>query len=262
MKEKQELKEIVNGMVWSYSRLESFENCPYGWYLRYLEKEPSYMLFYTAYGKFMHELLAEYYGGKATPNELEIFFLTNFKKRVPFCGISTKTVLNTFDKGVRFLRSLKPLPIRVVSVEEKFDFKIGNLCFTGIIDLLCENNGEFYIIDHKSKNLKPRSNRAKPTLNDIEIDRMLKQLYLYSAAVKSKYGKFPTHLCFNCFNSQILINEIFDESKYSETIEWALRIIEKIKNTEIFSPVINYFFCKNICGQINCCYGKGSDAYK
>ena len=29
---------LIDDMVWSYSRIKAFEDCPYRWYLKYIKK--------------------------------------------------------------------------------------------------------------------------------------------------------------------------------------------------------------------------------
>jgi hypothetical protein len=136
----------------------------------------------------------------------------------------------------------------MVGVEKRVDFQIAGLPFVGYIDYLGEKDGEYYLIDNKSRDLKPRSKRSKPTVKDGELDSMLRQLYLYSAAVKQEYGKFPKSLCFNCFKAGVFIEEPFLEEKYSESVEWAVKQIDLIKKAEEFYPNIEYFSCRYICG--------------
>ena len=84
---------------------------------------------------------------------------------------------------------------------------------------------------------------------------MLKQLYLYSAAVKHKYGRYPKWLCFNCFKAGVFIKEPFNEEAYLETLKWVKETVEEIKNTTDFYPNREYFMCRYICGISNqCCY--------
>ena len=123
----------------------------------------------------------------------------------------------------------------------------------GFIDYIGEKDGNFYCIDHKSHDLKPRSGRVKPTAKDKELDEYLRQLYLYSTAIKDKYGKFPDELWFNCYRSGVIIKEKFDEAKYNEVVEWAVRTIEEIKDDTDFEERYDYFWCRWICDQsVNC----------
>ena len=141
------------------------------------------------------------------------------------------------------------------SVEERMEFDIDGIPFVGYIDFLGELDGEYYIIDNKSRALKPRSGRAVPTKKDIELDEMLVQLYIYAAAVKQKYGKFPKALCFNCFRNGVFIEEPFVLDKYYKVISWVKENIEIIKQESDFSPWLDYFACTYICGYSDdCCY--------
>ena len=143
----------------------------------------------------------------------------------------------------------------MIDVEKEVKFEIDGIPFTGFIDYLGEENGDYVIVDNKSRDLKPRSKRAKPTVKDKELDSMLKQLYIYSAAVKQEYGKFPKLLCFNCFRTGTFIEEPFNEDAYNEAIEWAKKLVEEIKDTDDFYPNREFFSCYYICGvSDDCCY--------
>ena len=93
----------------------------------------------------------------------------------------------------------------MVGVEKKVDFVVNGIPFVGYIDFLGEKDGDLYVVDNKSRILKPRSSRAKPTKADEELDAYLRQLYIYSAAVEEEYGKTPKSLCFNCFRDKLFI---------------------------------------------------------
>ena len=174
---------LIEAMTWSYSRLEIFDDCPYRWFLTYihtpkLKKEDK---FYAAYGLFMHDLLEKYFKGENSKEEILMMFLTQFKAKTKGTGRpKAATVQKYFQSGTEFIKSLEPLRFKMISVEEKIDFKIGEFNFTGRIDYLGEEDGEFVIIDNKSRDLKPRSGREKPTLKDKELDLMLRQLYIYA----------------------------------------------------------------------------------
>ena len=129
----------------------------------------------------------------------------------------------------------------------KVQFYVQDIPFVGVIDYLGKDEDGLVIVDHKSRELKPRSKRSKPTLKDKELDEVLKQLYLYSIPVKDKYGSYPTKLCLNCFRNQELIVEPFDETKLEETKQWAVDRIHEIQGEKEFEPNQNFFFCPWIC---------------
>ena len=203
----------------------------------------------------MHKLLEKYYKGELNKEEMQTKFLFDFSKEVQGPRPQESTVRKYIDLGLRYLEQFQPFPFNMIDVEKRVEFKIQGRPFIGFIDYLGEKNGELYIVDNKSRELKPRSKRATPTVKDKELDEMLKQLYIYSAAIKEEYGKFPKSLCFNCFKNQTFIEEPFNMAAYERAIQWALSEIESIEGVEDFYPSIDYFGCYYICGvHDDCCY--------
>lgn len=244
---------LIEDMVWSYSRIESFNDCPYRFFLKYISKCKDADKFYASYGSFMHKLIENYYRGILSKDEMLTEFLTEFSKNVKGTRPQESTVQKYIRCGVEYLKGFQPFKYPMVEVEKRVEFEIEGLKFVGYIDYLGEENGEYYIIDNKSRDLKPRSNREKPTVKDKELDSMLKQLYIYSAAVKQEYGKFPKALCFNCFKSGVFIEEPFREEAYNEAISWVKRSVADIKSTDDFYPNREFFSCFYICGVSDDC---------
>lgn len=248
---------IIDGMTWSYSRLEAFESCRYGWYLKYMRDVKDDPGFYTSYGSFFHALLEGYYKGELPKSEMKSRFLSGFSTCVTGKRPSADIVGKYIKDGVCYLESFTPIDLNIIAVEKEVSYGIGELSFTGFIDILGERDGRYYIVDHKSRNLKPRSNRPSPTLKDAELDKMLRQLYLYSAAVKEEYGEFPAELCFNCFRTGVYIKEMFCIQDFNKTVEWANKTVDKIKKERDFPPTVDYFYCKFLCGvRHECCYAE------
>ena len=211
---------LIDDMTWSYSRLKSFETCPYGWYLRYIRKFPSdENRFYASYGKFMHQLLEAYYRGELTPSQMLVKYYRDFQSEVVGRRPKESTLQKYIQGGADYLKSFRPLPYNMIAVEDKIEMTLDGFPFVMIIDYLGEKDGDLYLIDNKSRALKPRSNRPKPTLADKELDSMLRQLYVYSDGVKQKYGKYPKYLGFNCFRSNELILEPFNEKAHDEALQ-------------------------------------------
>lgn len=254
---------LIRTMRWSYSRIKSYEQCPYGWYLHYLlfPNVPGEEKFYASFGSFVHSLIERYYRGELKEAELPIQYLIHYmaevKGELPSGGVAERYI----GDGARYFSSFQPFPFQQLGVEERAEFQIGGKPFLGFIDYLGEKDGEIYLVDNKARDLKPRSKRAKPTGNDKTLDDMLRQLYLYSVYVKEKYGVFPKELCFNCYRTGTFIREPFREEKYEEAKSWAVNNISAIEETQGFPPNRNYFFCKWLCGESGRCkyYLRGDD---
>lgn len=247
---------LIRDMTWSYSRVKAFDDCPYRWYLKYIRypHADGKRLFFSDYGKFMHELLESYYKGGRTPDDLLYIYLTEFRQRVNPPAPGKKVFENYFTDGADCLRGLRQPEQTVLAVEEKVEFSIKDTPFVAYIDLVTEDaGGSISLTDNKSRALKPRSGRGKPTKADDELDEYLKQLYLYSAAVKKKYGRLPDKLCFNCFRTGTLIEEPFGNEAYNAALSWFLRRIEDIAAEQDFTPDIEYFKCRYLCGMQDRC---------
>ncbi len=256
MEEQLYYKPLIEGMVWSYSRVKAFSDCPYRWYLKYiyLPKLRKKEQFFASYGSFMHYLLAEFYSNKKSVSEIRREYLLNFQSQVLGYAPSRKIFQNYFSDGKEYLNSLTPTKNKVLLVEEKFQGTICGLPFVGYIDLLEETaDGELILIDHKSRALKPRSKRKKATKADEELDDYLKQLYVYSAVIHQKYGKFPEHLAFNCFRKQEFIIEPFNEDRYYEVMDWFVEEVQKIKDVLSFPPDLEFFKCRHLCEMLDHC---------
>lgn len=246
-------KPIIDGMSWSYSRLDSYGQCPYRWFLRYIKECKESDKFYASYGSFMHHILERYYNGELSKDDMLLEFLLDFSSKVKGARPKEATVQKYIEQGSEYLKNFQPLPFKMISVENKVEFDIDGIPFVGFIDFLGEEDGEYIVVDNKSRDLKPRSKREKPTAKDKELDEMLRQLYIYSAAVYQRYGKYPKELCFNCFRTGTLIREPFNIEAYNSAIQWAKDRIREISNDMDFAPNQDFFSCRYICGVSDDC---------
>lgn len=239
---------LIDDMKWSYSRVRSFDDCPYKFFLKYVRSQVERPMFYSSYGKFMHSLLERYYRNEENAESLCGKYLREFRENVTGSPQSLKVFSNYFNSGLSCIKTLMKPPGKIVGVEKKVEFDIGGYPSIGYLDLVCETDDGLCIIDHKSRMLKRRSGRRKPTATDAELDSYLRQLYIYSAAIKNESGELPTHLCFNCFRENLFIKEQFYNDAYEEAIRWYTDSIEKIRMETDFRPSIDYFKCTYLCG--------------
>lgn len=243
-------KPLIEEFTWSHSRLKCFESCKWQFFLKYIRGWKEDETFFASYGSFMHEIIEGFYTGRLTKDEMLEEFLINYQDKV--VGYPPKNVKREsyLHKGIAYLEAFEPFPYEMVAVEDKINFEVNGIPFVGFVDFLGQKDGDLYIVDNKSRDLKPRSKRAKPTKNDEVLDEMLKQLYLYAHAVKQKYGKLPVALCFNCFKNQQFIVEPFDEKKYEEALQWATDQVHIIEDFVEFyeKSDYDYYQCNFLCG--------------
>lgn len=244
---------LIRDMVWSFSRICAFDECPYRWYLTYIREKREDDLFYASYGSFMHQLLARFYSGETKKESLAEEFLLGFREHVRGVRPSPDIAGKYVEDGMAYLRSPYEPDGEIIGVERDVRFSIRDKPFIGFVDLIVRDERGIYLVDHKSRALKPRSGKAKPTATDQEIDEMLKQLYLYAEAVRQEFGAFPYKLCFNCFRNGVFVEEPFDEAACKRAMDWAAEEIRAIEREEDFEANPEWFRCRYLCGYHTYC---------
>lgn len=243
---------IISEMTWSFSRIKAFEDCPYGFFLKYIVQTKPIRQFFASYGSLMHSILEQYLLEMLQKEELVPYYLSRFKMAVgrpPSPGIFR----TYFEQGYDYLSEIQFPHKNILGVERKVLFNIDELPFVGILDYEANDDGVLVLGDHKSRTLKQRSGRTKPTKTDIELDDYYKQLYTYCIPFFEKHGRYPDVLEFNCFRSKQVISEPFSLMKLNDTKEWAKSTIDRIINNEDWSPKIDYWKCRYICDQHENC---------
>ena len=215
---------------WSFSKLSCFDECPYAFYLQYMQDPPLPQQgnAWSDYGTLVHEILEEWAQGKLKDGELAQAFDERYDRAMvhaypPFPkGYEEKSRLQAMDYFTNFKGFGEPGQFEVVSAEEKFTVKIGSYNMVGISDLVLRdtNTGKLTVIDHKTK-----------SPNSMKHDRAMytNQLYIYALHVHQKYGEWPERIAFNMIkDGGTLLGEMFDEAHLQKTLEWAEETIDNI----------------------------------
>lgn len=235
-------------MIFSYSRLMTFDSCKYKWLLKYILGIPKIDNgFFSSYGTFIHSILAKFYGSEGDADTLVPYFLENYFDQVTGKPQKNTTAINYFQSGLEMVSNLQPTDKEILGVEKEVHWTLGGREYVGYIDLILRDKDGIIICDHKNRDLKPRSNRKKPTKSDEELDEYLRQLYLYAIPIKEQYGVFPTSLQINCFRTRVQIREPFSMSDFERTRQWAIDKTNEIECNDNWHPNIDYFGCKYLC---------------
>lgn len=246
-------------MIWSYSRLTAYIQCPYNFFLRYVECNKGDGNFFAQFGSFVHKILEMYEKGELSLFDLSSYYEENFYKAVT-CDAPTNKYVDIkqsyYEKGLDYLENmdLSLEKYEVLGIEKEVKFKIGKYDMIGYIDLLLrhKNTGEITVLDHKSGSLKINSSGKISKSEEKHFGSFKRQLYLYSIAVKEEYGVFPTYLKWNLFKDRNEYSVIFDEKEFEEAKQWALNIIHTIENDTKWLPNPSDYFCRNLCDMRNC----------
>lgn len=245
---------IIDDMTWSYSRIGSYQNCPYQFLQHYIYDEKENPKFFSDYGSFMHEIIAERLKEGTPSDDLIIKYLGEFRKKVLGEAPNAKIFEGYLDRGAEYIGNLEDELKGLVplAIEERYTFDLGGRRFVGIVDMVARNkDGELCLVDHKSHQLKARSHRDPPTKADEELDQYLRQLYIYSIPVKEKFGEYPKWLIFNCFRNdwtERVIKEPFVMEGFEAAKKWALDSIEQIRQEEEWEADVEFWKCSHICG--------------
>ena len=244
------MKHLPSDFRWSFSKLASFLQCPYSFYLSYIknDKPDEIENYFSQYGSFAHKLLELW-----AKDELPAFCLAEewrdgYEEAVtmpppPFPkGMADKyynAAMDYFDHFEGFGDEWE-----VLSAEKKFVIRLGQYNVSGIADLVLKNKntGELWVIDHKSK-----------SMNSMKKEHALyrRQLYLYAMWCKEEFGEYPTKISFNMFKEGVFIDEDFSLDLLEETKKWFIDTIHEIENLdviEVWETKLNSYFCGQICG--------------
>jgi len=241
------------GWRWSYSRLRQFESCKYGWLLKYVFEIPQRKLFFSEYGKLMHELIASAVSGAYTWRAAEAEFIRRFHDVLQAHGPPGGIKAGYFMDGLRYLQSggATLAGLQLLAIEPYVKFKVGGHSFCGYIDLVARSTADaLSVVDHKSRALKERGPRRHKS--NALLDEYLRQLYLYSIPVMARYGP-QDYLMFNCFRTGTLIKEPFSQAAYEDAVAWALRTIEDILQESEWAPCEEAWKCRYLCDVANEC---------
>ncbi|GBE20340.1 PD-(D/E)XK nuclease superfamily protein [archaeon BMS3Abin17] len=180
--------------TYSHSRVTTFENCPYQYKLRYIDKKkPETPTTIEAFmGDMVHQALEDLYKRKkfrqrVAKESLVKFYRDLWKKNYSYDILIVKKGLdaeNYRKMGEKFLTDyydrMKPfedMTILGLETQDRMTLKDGNQWHVRIDKLGCDSKGNYYVCDYKT-------NSRMKDQNEADEDR---QLAMYSIWVKDKF---------------------------------------------------------------------------
>ena len=153
---------VPDGMIWSYSKLTTFEHCPLAFKLQYLDRLPQTNNAYAEYGTLCHSLLERWADGALAAFELGSQYEQEFDQGVthafpPFPkGLGAKY----YDAGKHYFDHFNGFGegLTILSSEERFTTSVAGYPFVGIADLLLQdkNTGDIILMDSSLRRSHPR----------------------------------------------------------------------------------------------------------
>lgn len=256
----------IKDMLFSYSRITTYENCPYQFYLQYILKDkenyPPENNFYAKNGSAVHEAFEKMLKKIVTPEEAvevyaELFNEIKEKVRESTMEKTFNMCLDAFESfGLEdFLEKYE-----IVGVESKLSTEINGIPFYGFLDVLLRDrsDGRLVLMDHKSaKPFFKKDGTVYATLKH-QFNEYKDQACLYAKLVYDNYGEYPKEVIWNHFKHDCTFTKIpITEEEVEEKIKWFSETYKKLCEEEDFLPKQyllhpneykdDSFFCTNLC---------------
>lgn len=231
---------------YSFSKLSTFEQCPYQYYLNYIMHESGEGNAMSEYGSFCHSLLERHFKGELESYELadeyENRYGIEIKHDFPEM-FNVDLAEKYYNDGYNFFYEFEDKDWTILGVEQEFDLLCEHeenpFILRGFIDLIYKENGKLVFHDWKSKS----KFKSKKELADYG-----RQLYLYSRYAEESGWGFPDILRFYCFRDQKEYDIPFKKEDYDAAWDWVYKTVEKIRETEMFlQDRSSDFMCNELC---------------
>lgn len=247
--------------AYSHSKLSTFENCPYQYKLKYIDKIKVDMpnTIESFMGSRVHETLEQLYKDKKFQKEISKSSLLEFYEKLwklkytddilivkanqgltaeNYKKMGTKFISDYYDKYEPF----EQLTILGLETTDRMLLPDGNQWHVRIDKLACDNEGNYFVCDYKT-------NSRMKTQQEADADR---QLALYSIWVKDKFKdvksvKLVWHML--AFNKNVSSERSDEELEKLE--KNVCNEIKKIESATEFprrqTGLCNYCVYKSIC---------------
>lgn len=271
----------MNKEKFSFSKITSFHNCQYNYYLTYILKNRGGQNIYGELGTSCHEIIEGLIKGEINDDAA----ITKFTDDLEYCDLMDLEFpkYKGSNEGIKYnyVTSIKHYfdnfelyceQPDYESIEEYFEMEIQGVLFRGYIDYYYIKGDDLYCIDFKTS--------SKFSKKDFEKKKL--QLVVYGLYLHSKYPDKKIHLMFDMlkyikgargglkerhkldfmedgergmleveYNDETVKElEDFVKNTYDEIIEL------KNKNEDCWQPKLEPnkdYFCMNLCGNSGIC---------
>ena len=167
--------------IYSYSRLENYHNCPFAYYITYIEGNRSEHNIYSFLGSTVHEILEELQQKLINNNEaIEKF--ENAVTEADMLGYEwmSDSVKDKYIASIKhYLDHYKPIECDEYFIEEYFEIPVGDKWMKGYIDLYTMTDDVIDIYDYKTS--------SSSSFTGKDAYKKMRQMILYGMAIKQKY---------------------------------------------------------------------------
>ena len=240
---------------YSFSKLTTFEQCKYQYYLNYIEKRKGEQNAFAQYGTFAHSLLEQHAKKDLAVWELLDAYTDLYDENVTLPFPPNKYVdlaESYYLDGFEFFKNFDGLDdLEILGVEMRFVEPLDDFEYTGVIDLGYRNDkGKIIVQDWKSKS---------KFANKKELANFARQPLSYGLHIKRKFNEDPDILRFYMFRKQNVVDIPFVESEYQKTLDWIRSSVNEIRTCNEWTANPSGFFCEALCDHRETCEYKGGE---
>ena len=256
----QEIKERLDKMVWSFSRVQSASACLYSWYLSYIEGREGLPNAYAQFGTVCHETLEKFLKGELDIFDVPQYYQEHYSDYVT-CDFPPNKYVDlgekTYLQGEDYFNNLNFDFDRyeILGVEKEYFFNVGKYPFHGFIDALYRDKetGDIVILDHKSSSFKYLKSGGISKSDAEHFLQFRRQEYLYSISIIEEYGKVD-YLSWNMIRDKREIKIPFDKEEFEASKQWAIDTIQTLEQEVLWSPDnSSSYFCNVLCNNRDVC---------
>ena len=183
--------------IWSFSKLSSYHNCAYAWYLTYVLHEKGEDNVYGVLGNSIHDCLESMCKDEMTIEEAKEKFKQDYDM-CKFLGMNfpTENTEKKYIYDIEHAFDYFEKPKGRLEEERYIEFEIENKKFRGYVDLIIFNDEEktIQVLDWKSS--------SRFSKRDLESHKVF-QLILYSMYLEKEYPDYK------------ILNPVFYMLKYA-----------------------------------------------
>lgn len=262
----EEIKEKIDDMVWSFSRVSSGDSCAYSWYLSYVEEQESDPNAYAQFGTICHETLEKYLKGELDMFDVAEYYESHYPDVVT-CDFPANKYKDlgqaAYDAGLEYFNNINFDfdKYEVLGVEQELNFNVGKYPFRGFADAIFrdKHTGEIILADHKTSSFKYLKTGEVSKTNAEQFKHYRYQEYLYCIPLIEKYGKVD-YLSWNMIRDQKIIKIPFDKNEFKEAQEWCIDTIHQIEKEVMWLPdTSESYYCNVLCNNRSRCLYRGGN---
>lgn len=175
-------KKYSVNQLWSWSRINTYMNSPYEYYLKYIKKEPTDKNdgIYCIQGNICHQILENLYLKNIKYEDM----ITEYEKNLFDLELGdfkynrtdeekNLQIANTYENSIRnFFKNHIQINKKII-IEQFITIKIDKYIFQGYIDLIFKKDNIYHILDWKTSTIYKGQKQEKES----------KQLKLYALAL-------------------------------------------------------------------------------